>query len=121
VSNVDIDFSSQKAHLEQQFKGLYALAEQTDTSFLGAVKAQETKQINGLENLESRLLKAQKRKLSDYLERVTILQDELFPGQSLQERNMNFSEFYLEYGEALIPKLIENLEPLVGEFLVLTI
>jgi bacillithiol biosynthesis cysteine-adding enzyme BshC len=121
VSNVDIDFSSQKAHLEQQFKGLYALAEQTDTSFLGAVKAQEIKQINGLENLESRLLKAQKRKLSDYLERVTIVQDELFPGQSLQERNMNFSEFYLEYGEALIPKLIENLEPLVGEFLVLTI
>lgn len=121
VSNVDIDFSSQKAHLEEQFKGLYALAEQTDASFLGAVKAQEIKQINGLENLESRLLKAQKRKLSDYLERVTILQDELFPVQSLQERNMNFSEFYLEYGEALIPKLIENLEPLAGEFLVLTI
>ena len=121
VSKVDIDFSSQKEHLEQQFKGLYALAEQTDASFIGAVKAQEIKQINGLENLESRLLKAQKRKLSDYLERVTILQDELFPGQSLQERNMNFSEFYLEYGEALIPKLIENLEPLAGEFLVLTI
>jgi bacillithiol biosynthesis cysteine-adding enzyme BshC len=121
VSKIDIDFSKQKAHLEQQFKDLYKIAEQTDESFIGAVKAQEMKQINGLENLESRLLKAQKRKLSDYLERVTVLQDDLFPRQSLQERNMNFSEFYLEYGDALIQKLIETLEPLKGEFLVLTI
>jgi bacillithiol biosynthesis cysteine-adding enzyme BshC len=121
ISKVAIDFSSQKTHLQQQFKGLYTLAEQTDTSFIGAVKAQEIKQINGLDNLESRLLKAQKRKLNDYLERVTIVQDELFPRQSLQERNMNFSEFYLEYGGSLIPNLVENLEPLKGEFLVLTI
>ena len=67
------------------------------------------------------MLKAQKRKLSDHLGRITRLQDELFPGQSLQERNMNFFEFYLEYGDALIPKLIKNLEPLKGEFLVLTV
>jgi bacillithiol biosynthesis cysteine-adding enzyme BshC len=121
VSGITIDFSSQKAHLEQQFRELYVLAEQTDESFIGAVKAQEAKQIKGLDNLESRLLKAQKRKLSDHLERVTVLQDDLFPRQSLQERNMNFSEFYLEYGDVLILKLIENLEPLKGEFLVLTV
>nr|WP_321222964.1 bacillithiol biosynthesis cysteine-adding enzyme BshC [uncultured Psychroserpens sp.] len=121
ISDIDIDFTSQKIHLQQQFKALHQLAKQTDKSFVGAVKAQEKKQINGLEHLESRLLRAQKRKLSDYLERVTLLQDELFPRQSLQERNMNFSEFYLEYGETILPKLIENLEPLKGEFLVLTI
>jgi uncharacterized protein YllA (UPF0747 family) len=121
VSGITIDFSSQKAHLEQQFRELYVLAEQTDESFIGAVKAQEAKQIKGLDNLESRLLKAQKRKLSDHLERVTVLQDDLFPRQSLQERNMNFSEFYLEYGDVLILKLIENLEPLKSEFLVLTV
>jgi len=121
ISEINIDFSSQKAHLKQQFKDLYRLAEQTDVSFVGAVKAQEVKQTKGLDNLESRLLKAQKRKLSDHLGRITRLQDELFPGQSLQERNMNFFEFYLEYGDALIPKLIKNLEPLKGEFLVLTV
>ncbi|WP_040281111.1 bacillithiol biosynthesis cysteine-adding enzyme BshC [Psychroserpens damuponensis] len=121
ISEVNIDFSTQKKHLQQQFNDLYKIAEQTDQSFVGAVKAQEMKQINGLEHLESRLLKAQKRKLSDYLERVTTLQDDLFPRQSLQERNMNFSEFYLEYGETLVPKLLEHLEPLNGEFLVLTV
>ncbi|WP_047547898.1 bacillithiol biosynthesis cysteine-adding enzyme BshC [Psychroserpens sp. Hel_I_66] len=121
VSKIDIDFSKQKDHLKQQFKDLYKLAEQTDKSFVGAVSAQETKQINGLENLEQRLLKAQKRKMSDYLERVTELQKALFPNESLQERQMNFSEFYLENGDAILPKLLEHLEPLKGEFLVLTI
>ncbi|RSK40555.1 bacillithiol biosynthesis cysteine-adding enzyme BshC [Mangrovimonas spongiae] len=119
VSKIDIDFSAQKKHLEQQFKALYKLAEQTDKSFLGAVGAQERKQIKGLEHLEKRLLKAQKRKLSDILNRVEVIQNELFPNQSLQERQVNFSEFYLEYGDQLIQQLVLNLQPLKSEFLIL--
>jgi bacillithiol biosynthesis cysteine-adding enzyme BshC len=121
LSNINIDFSEQKAHLKKQFEDLYKLAEQTDKSFKGAVAAQEVKQIKGLENLEKRLLKAQKRKLEEVLERVRQLQDELFPRQSLQERNANFSEFYLEYGEHFTQLLLQNLQPLKGEFLILTV
>ena len=120
-SEIDIDFSQQKEHLHQQFEALYELANQTDKSFKGAVAAQEVKQIKGLENLEKRLLKAQKRKLDEVLERVRKLQDDLFPGQSLQERHKNFSEFYLEYGEDIIQILVQNLEPLKAEFLILDI
>ena len=119
VSEIEIDFTPQKNHLKQQFEDLYKLAELTDKSFLGAVAAQERKQIKGLEHLEKRLLKAQKRKLLGVLERVTALQNELFPNQSLQERTANFSEFYFEYGAQIIPKLVDNLEPLKGEFLIL--
>lgn len=121
ISNIDIDFSTQIQHLEQQFKHLYQLAKQTDASFLGAVKAQEIKQLKGLKHLEKRLLKAQKRKLKDQIERCTILQEQLFPNQSLQERNANFSELYLEYGERLIPELMAVLEPLKGDFTILTL
>lgn len=121
ISNIDIDFSEQKEYLEEQFKGIYALAEQTDASFLGAVKAQEVKQKKGLAHLEKRLLKAQKRKLKDHVMRITQIQNELFPGQSLQERNFNFSELYLEYGEDLIPILLQKLKPLSGDFTIITI
>ena len=116
ISEIDIDFSPQKKHLEQQFKDLYLLAEKTDKSFVGAVAAQEQKQINGLQHLEKRLLKAQKRKLKDELERLTNLQDQLFPKQSLQERNRNFSEFYEIYGKELIQQLKQELKPLQQEF-----
>ena len=121
ISNIDIDFSSQKELLNKQFEDLYKLAEQTDKSFLGAVSAQERKQIKGLEYLEKRLLKAQKRKLSDHVSRVSDLQNQLFPNQSLQERQVNFSEFYLEYGNQLVSTLIKHLQPLQGDFLVLTL
>ena len=121
ISDIKIDFSSQMRHLKDQFKALYDLAEQTEKSFHGAVAAQERKQIKGLEKLEQRLLKAQKRKLSDHLDRVTHLQDQLFPSYSLQERHMNFSEFYLELGDDFIPLLLNTLQPLKSEFIVLTI
>ena len=121
LSEIDIDFSPQKEYLKEQFKDLYKLAELTDKSFIGAVKAQEVKQINGLENLEKRLLRAQKRKLSDEVERLTKLQNALFPNKGLQERNTNFSEFYLVYGDTLIPNLLDTLDPLNGEFLILTL
>lgn len=121
ISNIDIDFSEQIQHLETQFKQLFELAEHTDKSFVGAVKSQEVKQIKGLKHLEKRLLKAQKRKLADQIERCTTLQEQLFPNQSLQERNTNFSELYLEYGNQLIPELMTSLEPLKGEFLILNL
>lgn len=116
ISKIDIDFSKQKKFLQKQFKDLYKLAEQTDKSFLGAVAAQEKKQLNGLDNLEKRLLKAQKRQFSKELEPLTKIQDELFPKQSLQERQLNFSEFYLEYGEELLEVLKAGLDPLDMRF-----
>ncbi|KJD31371.1 hypothetical protein PK35_14770 [Tamlana nanhaiensis] len=121
ISNIDIDFSPQKTHLQQQFKDLYTLAEQTDKSFVGAVKAQEKKQVKGLEALEKRLLKAQKRKLKDEIERATVIKNQLFPNESLQERNANFSELYLDFGDDLIPSLMQQLEPLQNEFDVLVL
>ena len=120
ISNIDINFSEQINHLKTQFEALHKLAKQTDKSFIGAVIAQEKKQINGLQQLEKRLLTAQKRKLKDQVQRMTDLQNELFPNYSLQERNTNFSELYLEFGDQLIPKLIESLKPLKGEFTIIT-
>ncbi|UMB54790.1 bacillithiol biosynthesis cysteine-adding enzyme BshC [Lutibacter sp. A64] len=119
ISDISIDFSQQKHFLQEQFLALKELAEQTDTSFIGAVNAQEKKQLNGLDTLEKRLLKAQKRKLSDVVNRIEILQNELFPNKSLEERTRNFSEIYLDLGSSLIPMLIEALQPLKLEFSVI--
>ncbi|MEL1242495.1 bacillithiol biosynthesis cysteine-adding enzyme BshC [Flavobacterium flavipallidum] len=116
LSEIDIDLTLLKEQLRIQFNTLHEIVNKTDSSFAGAVKAQEIKQFKGLENLEKRLLKAEKIKLRDTLMRITDLQNELFPNQSLQERQANFSEFFIESGEQLIPKLIETLKPLEQRF-----
>ncbi|MFA9187602.1 bacillithiol biosynthesis cysteine-adding enzyme BshC [Flavobacterium sp. FBOR7N2.3] len=121
LSEIDIDLSMLKNQLQSQFSILHEITTKTDPSFAGAVKAQEVKQLKGLENLEKRLLKAQKIKLKDTLARIADLQNELFPNQGLQERQANFSEFYIETGNNLITKLIECLEPLEQRFDIITL
>ena len=116
ISDISIDFTEQRSKLEKMFFHLEILSNKTDASFLGAVKAQEKKQINGVNKLEKRLLKAQKRKMKEVVDRITTLQDQIFPNGSLQERNTNFSEFYLSYGESLIPILFKALQPLELKF-----
>ena len=117
-SNFTIDFSEQKAFLKNQFEALYTIANKTDKSFLGAVKAQEVKQLKGLENLEKKLLKAEKRIHTEKLERIIKLQNELFPNQSLQERKSNFADFHSETGnlEAFFSLLYADLQPLKQNF-----
>ena len=89
---------------------------ETDKSFEGAVNAQLKKQMKGLDYLEKRLLKAQKRKLSDHISRLSLIHEQLFPNDQLQERSLNFFTFYLEIGEKMIPSLINCLDPLNSDF-----
>jgi bacillithiol biosynthesis cysteine-adding enzyme BshC len=118
-SDLKIDFSEQKERIAQIFKELEVISHCTERSFLGAVKAQEQKQLNGLDHLEKRLLRAQKRKLKDLVDRISVLHHQLFPNEVLQERYDNFSEYYLEVGDELIQGLVEHLDPLETEFNVL--
>ncbi len=119
-SNEKLEFDEYHKMLENMFSDMEKIAERTDKSFIGAVKAQHTKQTKGLKNLEKRLLKAEKRRLGDEVERVRAIKHELFPNGSLQERHDNLIPFYLEYGEEFINSLLKNLNPLELKFTVLT-
>src|SRR5690554_3226146 len=121
LSTNTFDFAQQKQFLKEQFEALRLIAQQTDQSFIGAVEAQEKKQLKGLQNLEKRLLKAEKRLHKEQLERISTLQAELFPNGSLQERQVNFAEFYKIAGDDLLSKLYENLNPLEQKFTIITV
>ncbi|CAL2061413.1 bacillithiol biosynthesis cysteine-adding enzyme BshC [Tenacibaculum sp. 190524A05c] len=118
-AEVSFNFAEQKSFLEQQFNQLREIANKTDVSYVGAVNAQEKKQLKGLENLEKRLLRAEKRRQADLVDRITQLQSEILPNLSLEERKRNFSEYYLEYGKDYVVALKDKLKPLQLEFFVL--
>ncbi|WP_438973044.1 bacillithiol biosynthesis cysteine-adding enzyme BshC [Polaribacter sp.] len=120
-TEIETDFSDKIEYLKNQFKDLKVVAKKTDVTFLNAVNAQERKQIKGLENLEKRLLKAEKRRQKDLVDRITQLQNELLPNQSLEERQRNFSDYYLAYGSSFLTTLKEELNPLQLEFTILEI
>ncbi|MBT7528055.1 MAG: bacillithiol biosynthesis BshC, partial [Flavobacteriaceae bacterium] len=72
--------------------------------------------LKGLKNLEKRLLKANRIKHKSHLDRITAIQDDLFPNKSLQERSVNFAEFYCLYGDEFIKTLKDNIHPLNNKF-----
>ena len=115
-SKIELNFDAKRQKIQEIFEELKPLVTQTDITFKGALEAQEKKQLKGIQNLEKRLLKAEKRKHKDVLDRTKRLQNSLFPRYGLQERNVNFSVFYAEFGQELIPRLIKELEPLESEF-----
>jgi bacillithiol biosynthesis cysteine-adding enzyme BshC len=118
-SEIKADFREKIQFLQNQFSELKEVAKKTDISFENAVNAQERKQVKGLENLEKRLLKAEKRRQKDLVDRITALQDEIFPNQTLEERQRNFSEYYLEYGSSFLAVLKGALVPLQLEFIII--
>jgi len=118
-SEIVINLDKQRQQVQDMFAELEALSDQTDPSFSGAVRAERKRQLNGIDKLEKRLLKAQKRKMGDLVSRLELLKDALFPQGALQERTANFSDFYEAYGSSFIQGLVDQLNPLELKFSVL--
>jgi len=81
-----------------------------------AVKARLKKAVN---NLEKKLLKAEKRNHQDALIQIDRIKDRLFPNGGLQERTENFAELYLKHGPELIPDLVKSFNPLDFKFTII--
>lgn len=81
-----------------------------------AVKARLKKAIN---NLEKKLLKADKHNHEDALIQIERVKDKLFPGGGLQERTENFASLYLKHGDDLIRDLDKYFNPLDFKFTII--
>jgi bacillithiol synthase len=110
-SGLEIDFSAQITHLKKQFEQLYLMAKQTDASFMGAVGAQEKKQIKGLERLQQRLMRAEKRKHAQDIQRLAKMREWLFPEGTLQERKENMSWGLTQIGPEFLALLKNHIDP----------
>ena len=120
-SKLKLDFTNLKQNLTDQFLELNRIASQTDKSFIGALSAQEKKQINGLNMLEKRLMNSEEKVHQDKINRVLKIRDKLFPDGKPQERISNFSEFYVNEGIDMISLIKNNLDPLSHKFSVIEI
>ena len=101
----------EKRQVRKLFKNLIPQVNDIDFSLHATFKAEEKKQLKGWERLEKKLYKALKTKNKNEVERITRLNNELFPHQNFQERVENFSKFYVAMGEHFIPYLIKQMNP----------
>ncbi len=101
------------------FGELKKKATEVDKSLAAAADAALAKMKRQLSVLETKMLRAEKRKKQTEVLRIEKLKAALFPGNSLQERVDNFSEYYLEYGRDFFDTVKEGIRPMENNFLVI--
>ncbi|OYU83891.1 MAG: bacillithiol biosynthesis cysteine-adding enzyme BshC [Flavobacterium sp. BFFFF2] len=119
-SKSPLQFDDLKQQWRIQFDQLRAWTKQTDASFEGAVNAQEKKQLNGLENLEKRLQKAEIKAHQAQIAQVLQIRETMYPNGVLQERYANITTLYKAVGPNLLPLLFDHIDPLAAQAVVLT-
>ena len=119
--NTDEDLSLENAKMavNEAFDRILAKATAIDATLKKTVLGEQKKQLNAINVLESRLLKAEKRKYDVAINQIRNLKDKLFANNGLQERYDNFLPFYLKHGDDFIQTLKDNLEPLNKDFVVI--
>ena len=118
-SEGELNFTEEKKELESIFEKVKKRVEQVDKTLGKTVLAEAAKQIKSLENLESRVMRAEKQKHETSLNQLRSLKEKLFPANGLQERKDNFMAFYMKYGEAYFKVLKDNFDPLEKSFIVI--
>lgn len=109
-NNEILDLLNQKENLlSKQFSELKSAAENTDQSFGNLVKAEETRQMKSFERMKKRLLRAEKIKQNELLERLENLFLDVHPSKTWQERIYNFSVFFADFGYSWIEFCMEEM------------
>ncbi len=116
----EISLSFEKEQLQALFSEILRKAAAVDSTLEKAVLAEQAKQLNALEHLEAKMLRAEKQRQDTAVQQIRSLKEKYFPGNGLQERYDNFLPLYLKYGKAFFDTLRTELDPLAPGFVVLS-
>ena len=115
-----LSLSEEWRELSSVFEKIRLRAYKIDNTLAPSADAVQARLKHAIDNLEKKLIKAEKRNYHTRLEQVVHIKNALFPKDSLQERTENFGLFYVKLGQGFIDELIRNFEPLEFKFTVLT-
>jgi len=118
-SKNEIKLNGSFTELEKLYENFKKQAASVDTTLANHVNALKVKTVERLQELEKKMLRAEKRKFIDQQRQIQTMKNHLFPGNGLQERQDNITYYYAKWGREVISKLFEHSLNLEHEFIVL--
>lgn len=118
-SKNDTKLNGSLTDIEQLYENFKKQAAAVDTTLSRHVDALKTRTLHRLQELEKKMLRAEKRKFTDQQRQIKAIKDHLFPGGGLQERYDNISYYYAKWGKDFLDKLYEHSPGLEQEFVIL--
>jgi bacillithiol biosynthesis cysteine-adding enzyme BshC len=119
-SQHELSLKDEWRELQCIFEKLKLRAHKIDPTLGPSTSAVQARLKHAIDNLETKLTKAEKRNYETRLQQIEAIKQEIFPKNSLQERSENFGLFYVKWGQVFIDELIRNFEPLNFKFTVLS-
>lgn len=105
--------------VEEIYKKLNDLASSVDATLSQHVDALKVRTLKQLDNLEKKMMRAERKKQETVRLQIEKLKNKLFPKGGLQERVENFSSFYAKWGRSFIQELHLHSLALEQQFVVL--
>jgi len=119
-SENEVKLNGSLSELEQLYESFKKQASAVDITLEKHVEALKLRTVQRLQELEKKMLRAEKRKFADQQRQINTIKEYLFPKNGLQERIDNISYYYAKWGRGFIEKLFEYSLVLEEEFVVLT-
>lgn len=114
------ELESARQDLRGIFEKLSSLFQNVDATLATSVQSELQKALNGMEQLEKKGNAALKRKHEVALNQVRVVLEKVSPKQHVQERYVNFIQFYAQQGPGFIRELFNQLQPLAYNVAVFT-
>lgn len=106
-----LQLDSARDQMEKVFSEVRHRLSKIDATLGKSVDSGHARVERIVDNLEKKMLRAERRKQEVLLNRLYKWRDMLFPQGSLQERNLNMAVFYMPYGKSFISELVDKLDP----------
>jgi bacillithiol biosynthesis cysteine-adding enzyme BshC len=111
----NLTVGKERTEMQALFETLRQRAQEIDITLAAYVAAEGKRALSGLEKIEHKLLRAEKRLHTDTLRQVDAVKDLLFPNGNLQERTDNFLNFY-QQDPQFIQHLFAHFDPFDFQF-----
>lgn len=118
-SNGHLKLENELQAAEQLYKQLREKAGQIDETLLPHIEALEVKTLKPIQELEKKMLRAEKKKYEQEQQQINAIKAALFPAGGLQERIENFMPYYAQWGKAFIDCVYKRSLALEQEFVIL--
>ncbi|MEN8248997.1 MAG: bacillithiol biosynthesis cysteine-adding enzyme BshC [Bacteroidota bacterium] len=108
TKNGRLDLAEERKKVVKVYNSIRSLAEDIDPTLDSHILAKFQKHQECLDEIEAKLVKAEKRNRDDEMNMITYLNEYVYPSGTLQERRVNYLSIH---DDEFIPKLITNTDP----------
>ncbi len=119
-SSNQLTLAGEITNFTSYYDRLKTVAGQIDDTLTTHVAALQTRAIKPLQELEKKLLRAERRKYEVEKRQLSAVKNALFPNNSLQERVDNFMPYYAKWGKDFLIAIYDHSLTLEQKFVVVS-